>query len=267
MVSDHISIRPRQRVLDPFQFHDQHDQLDACSRFWGDTEILLAANWKPPKLTPHPQRSELVLPVFRASSTETPRSRPESVTELCFVKKYAFMEADVFRMVQECLTNIHRHSGNGIAKVRVSRSDTDLRVEVEDQGKGDITSENSWKGNRLARRNQKYARKNPSTGRWLGNRSSARRRRNDPRFAFLDVMRWCNSYRGIGLRLFGEAEDYRSGHARTRTRRWVQEMLITNAIHAIPEWLVVLIAGKSGAARSVKGALSCACGNRSAKSI
>ena len=28
--------------------------------------------------------------------------------------------------------------------------------------------------------------------------------------------------------------------------RWVQEMLITNAIHAIPEWLVVLIAGKSG---------------------
>src|SRR5437667_10956958 len=143
MVSDHISIRPRQRVLDPFQFHDQ---LDAGSRFWGDTEILLAANSKPPKLTPHPQRSELVLPVFRASSTETPRSRPESVTELCFVKKYAFMEADVFRIVQECLTNIHRHSGNGIAKVRVSRSDTDLRVEVEDQGKGISPAKTVGKG-------------------------------------------------------------------------------------------------------------------------
>jgi hypothetical protein len=103
MVSDHISIRPRQRVLDPFQ---SHDQLDAGSRFWEDTEILLAANSKPPKLTPHPQRSELVLPVFRASSTETPRSRPESVTELCFANKYAFLETAVFRIVQEFLTNI-----------------------------------------------------------------------------------------------------------------------------------------------------------------
>ncbi|PYV71488.1 MAG: hypothetical protein DMG97_16085 [Acidobacteria bacterium] len=56
---------------------------------------------------------------------------------------------------------------------------------------------------------------------------------------------------GIGLRLFGEAEDYRSGYA--RTRRWVQEMLITSAIHAIPEWLVVLIAGKSGRCKVRKG--------------
>ena len=56
------------------------------------------------------------------------------------------MEADVFRIVQECLTNIHRHSGNGIAKVRVSRSDTDLRVEVEDQGKGISPAKTVGKG-------------------------------------------------------------------------------------------------------------------------
>jgi signal transduction histidine kinase len=39
-------------------------------------------------------------------------------------------------MVQESLTNIHRHSGSKLAKVRISRSGGDVRVEVEDRGKG-----------------------------------------------------------------------------------------------------------------------------------
>jgi two-component system, NarL family, sensor kinase len=46
------------------------------------------------------------------------------------------LETAVFRVVQECLTNIHRHSGSAVAKVQVSRSDTDLRIEVQDEGKG-----------------------------------------------------------------------------------------------------------------------------------
>jgi PAS domain S-box-containing protein len=46
------------------------------------------------------------------------------------------LETAVFRVVQECLTNIHRHSGSAVAKVRISRRHTDLRVEVEDEGKG-----------------------------------------------------------------------------------------------------------------------------------
>ena len=45
-------------------------------------------------------------------------------------------ETTIFRMVQESLTNIHRHSGSKAAKVRISRSDGDVRVEVEDRGKG-----------------------------------------------------------------------------------------------------------------------------------
>jgi signal transduction histidine kinase len=45
-------------------------------------------------------------------------------------------ETTIFRMVQESLTNIHRHSGSKLAKVRISRSDDDVRVEVEDRGKG-----------------------------------------------------------------------------------------------------------------------------------
>jgi PAS domain S-box-containing protein len=46
------------------------------------------------------------------------------------------LETAVFRVVQECLTNIHHHSGSAVAKVQVSRSDTDLRIEVQDEGKG-----------------------------------------------------------------------------------------------------------------------------------
>jgi signal transduction histidine kinase len=46
------------------------------------------------------------------------------------------METTIFRMVQECLTNIHRHSGSIVAKVRVVRFDKQVCVEVEDEGKG-----------------------------------------------------------------------------------------------------------------------------------
>ena len=46
------------------------------------------------------------------------------------------LETAVFRVVQECLTNIHRHSGSAVAKVRIVHADAGLVVEVEDRGKG-----------------------------------------------------------------------------------------------------------------------------------
>jgi two-component system NarL family sensor kinase len=46
------------------------------------------------------------------------------------------METTIFRMVQECLTNIRRHSGSLVAKVRVVRHGSQVRVEVADKGKG-----------------------------------------------------------------------------------------------------------------------------------
>jgi signal transduction histidine kinase len=45
-------------------------------------------------------------------------------------------ETAVFRVVQECLTNVHRHSGSAVAKIRIARSDGHVRVEVEDRGRG-----------------------------------------------------------------------------------------------------------------------------------
>ncbi len=50
------------------------------------------------------------------------------------------METCIFRMVQECLTNVHRHSGSPTATVRISRVDDQVSVEVMDAGRG-ISSE------------------------------------------------------------------------------------------------------------------------------
>jgi signal transduction histidine kinase len=46
------------------------------------------------------------------------------------------LETAIFRIVQECLTNIHRHSGSPIAKIRLLHLDGHVLVEVEDNGKG-----------------------------------------------------------------------------------------------------------------------------------
>ena len=45
-------------------------------------------------------------------------------------------ETAIFRVVQECLTNIHRHSGSSVAKIRVRQRDSDVLVDIEDKGKG-----------------------------------------------------------------------------------------------------------------------------------
>jgi signal transduction histidine kinase len=41
-----------------------------------------------------------------------------------------------FRPVQECLTNIHRHSGSKTALIRLEREGDRVHVKVEDQGNG-----------------------------------------------------------------------------------------------------------------------------------
>jgi len=46
------------------------------------------------------------------------------------------LETAIFRIVQESLTNIHRHSESQAAKVRISRFDSQVSLEVEDDGKG-----------------------------------------------------------------------------------------------------------------------------------
>jgi signal transduction histidine kinase len=46
------------------------------------------------------------------------------------------LEIAIFRTVQECLTNIHRHSESPVARISIARSNEYVHVEVEDTGKG-----------------------------------------------------------------------------------------------------------------------------------
>jgi PAS domain S-box-containing protein len=46
------------------------------------------------------------------------------------------MELVIFRLVQEALTNIHRHSGSKTASIRIVRQANHITIEIRDQGKG-----------------------------------------------------------------------------------------------------------------------------------
>jgi signal transduction histidine kinase len=60
------------------------------------------------------------------------------------------LETAIFRIVQECLTNIHRHSGSRVAAIRVAREGNEVRLEVRDQGKGMPSSPNGARIERWA---------------------------------------------------------------------------------------------------------------------
>ena len=46
------------------------------------------------------------------------------------------IEIAIFRVLQESLTNVHRHSGSTTAEVRITVDDSTVRLEVRDHGKG-----------------------------------------------------------------------------------------------------------------------------------
>ena len=45
-------------------------------------------------------------------------------------------ERALFRVVQECLGNVHRHSGSPTARIRIARQAAEVILEVSDQGRG-----------------------------------------------------------------------------------------------------------------------------------
>jgi two-component system, NarL family, sensor kinase len=46
------------------------------------------------------------------------------------------VEIAIFRVVQECLTNVHRHSGSRSASLRLAQQDGYVRLEIKDAGSG-----------------------------------------------------------------------------------------------------------------------------------
>ncbi len=46
------------------------------------------------------------------------------------------LERAIFRIVQECLTNVHRHSGSTRAEVRLEEKGDNVKLEIRDEGRG-----------------------------------------------------------------------------------------------------------------------------------
>lgn len=88
----------------------------------------------PPLLDELGLRSALMLYVEGLST----RSGIETTLELApdLNRLPGDLELAVFRIVQECLTNVHRHSGSKTAAIRVFISPEAVRLEVQDRGKG-----------------------------------------------------------------------------------------------------------------------------------
>jgi PAS domain S-box-containing protein len=67
----------------------------------------------------------------RRSKIETTLDIPDNLERLP-----QEMEIAVFRAVQECLTNVHRHSGSASCAVKIVQDENRLRVEIRDSGCG-----------------------------------------------------------------------------------------------------------------------------------
>ncbi len=65
------------------------------------------------------------------SKIETVIEVPENLERLA-----PEVEIAAFRAVQECLANVHRHSGSASCSIRVTRTDEQLHLEIRDQGRG-----------------------------------------------------------------------------------------------------------------------------------
>jgi signal transduction histidine kinase len=74
----------------------------------------------------------------------TKRSGIQTKFEVCpnFGRLDPDAELAIFRVLQESLTNVHRHSGSPTATVRLSLNDVTFVMEISDQGKG-VDSGNS----------------------------------------------------------------------------------------------------------------------------
>jgi PAS domain S-box-containing protein len=79
---------------------------------------------------------ESALNLYIEGLSERSALRIQLEIEENFGRLPAGMELAVFRIVQECLTNIHRHSGSSTAAIRLARNGDTVELDVEDNGNG-----------------------------------------------------------------------------------------------------------------------------------
>jgi signal transduction histidine kinase len=89
------------------------------------------------------------------------------------------LETCIFRVVQESLTNIHRHSGSRTATIRIWRNSAEVYVQVEDSGRGFSAGSDVDVNTMAGGWTSGNARKSSSTRRQLGHPGRSRGDRHD----------------------------------------------------------------------------------------
>jgi PAS domain S-box-containing protein len=78
----------------------------------------------------------LALQTFVEGFEERSRIAVATDLEASFERLSPEMETALFRIVQECLTNVHRHSGSNHASIRLARENGCIVLEIADVGRG-----------------------------------------------------------------------------------------------------------------------------------
>jgi PAS domain S-box-containing protein len=120
------------------------EETDERAHLLSDTETLLQTLSKELRTMSHLLHPPLLDEVGLSSALQwyvdgfAKRSGITTTLELAadFGRPNPNLEIAIFRVVQECLTNVHRHSGSKKAVVRLKRSQDALLLEIQDEGKG-----------------------------------------------------------------------------------------------------------------------------------
>ena len=87
----------------------------------------------------HPERQPFAImrSGLRKIRRKSPRSKIKVGFESAAFERLSYdYELTIFRIVQESLTNINRHSGSKTAKIHLSQNDGFVHCEISDEGKG-----------------------------------------------------------------------------------------------------------------------------------
>jgi len=124
--ADAAALRPEARR----SLEEIHTLVDGCARELRTISYLL----HPPLL------DEMGLATALRGYLDGFSQRSGVAVELDLAADFARLprevETTLFRIVQECLTNVHRHSGSPVARVRLALDERAVVLEVADEGRG-----------------------------------------------------------------------------------------------------------------------------------
>ena len=131
-------------IMNIDQLKKSDAQKDERARLLSDSDTILQSLNKEVRTISHLLHPPLLDEVGLSSALQwyvdefAKRSGITTTLELVadFGRVNSELEIAIFRIVQECLTNVHRHSSSPKAFVRLRRSNGAILLEIQDEGKG-----------------------------------------------------------------------------------------------------------------------------------